>query len=107
MTETQLLALLGVILSLFFTGFPVVKDWFDALDSRAKVQVMAFCLLAIGVGVTGLSCADVISAVTCDQQNIVNFAMTSVVNAILAAAGNQATFLMTRVFNQKNEAGVG
>ena len=107
MTELQLTLILGTALSLIFTYFPGLKVWFDGLVAEQKAQVMAVGLLIVGASVTGLSCAGLISAVTCTQSSIFGFVTGSLLNAILASAPNQATYLLTKSFKKPVDSGVG
>jgi len=66
MSEIELSAILGVITSLLFSYFPVLRDKFDALEGDVKrlIQVGAGALVAVAI--FGLSCAAVLDAFTCD-----------------------------------------
>jgi hypothetical protein len=45
-----LIALSGVVVSLFLAYFPWVKDWFDGLDSRWKPLVNVGILVLVSAG---------------------------------------------------------
>ena len=57
MTSDQLSALAGVALSLAFSYFPGLREWFAGLDGVRKRLFMAAMLLAISGSVFALSCA--------------------------------------------------
>lgn len=105
--DIGLSVILGSALSVLFTFAPKLKDWFEALDSKSKSQVMAISLLIIGVAVTGLSCAGFITAVVCTQTGVWTFVTTTLLNAVLALNSNQATYLITKSFKTDKSVGVG
>jgi len=88
-----LASIVGVILSVFFSYFPKVRDWFAALAGDQKRLIMLGCLVIVAGALYGLNCAGWIQAegLTCDQAGAV-----TLVNAFVAAlVANQTTYLVT------------
>ena len=91
MTAGQLAAIAGVILSLLFSYVPRLSDWYAGLDGTHKRLVMLTLLVIAAGGVLGLSCGNVVVAVTCDKAGILGL-----VQALIAAIiANQSTFLIS------------
>lgn len=67
MDAALLASLAGILLSLLFSYVPKLSEWFAGLEGVYKRLIMAGLLIIVAIGVFGLSCAAVISAVTCDQ----------------------------------------
>jgi hypothetical protein len=91
-TPAVLAAILGAILSLFFSYFPKVRDWFAALVGDQKRLIMLVGLTVIALALYGLNCAAWIAAegLTCDQAGAV-----VLVNAWVAAiVANQTAYLL-------------
>lgn len=59
MTQNQIVAALGVVLSFVFEFIPGVREWFDGLETKAKVALLSGLTLAIAVGALALACAGV------------------------------------------------
>ena len=91
MTAEKLAVLAGIILSLLFSYIPGLSDWFGKLEGIQKRLVMLALLLVVAAGAFGLSCAQVITEVTCDQAG----AMGLVQAFIAAVIANQATYLIS------------
>lgn len=91
MSAELLSSLSGVFLSLSFSYVPGVKDSFDELSATGKRLVMLLLLLAMSLSAFGLSCAQWINYVTCDQRG----AQTAITAFIAALVANQATFLVS------------
>lgn len=82
----------GVVLSLSFTYLPGLKAWFDQLTSQGKSLVMLALLGIVAGSIFGLSCANVLGYVTCDNEGAYK-ALTIFINALVA---NQGAYLVTR-----------
>lgn len=84
--------LVGVALSLLFTYFPVVKDWFENLQPKYKPLVMLgvnFLVLAV---LFGASCASLVYVVPCTVDGGL-YMLRLLVQAMVA---NQVTYVFTR-----------
>lgn len=97
MTDVQLSALAGFVLSLFFSYTPGLKDKFDGLDTVTKRLVVAASLLVVALLAFGAACGGVAAdfglAVTCDKPGVIAL----FVNFVAALAANQATFVITKI----------
>ena len=89
-----LLGAVGVAMSLFFTYFPKVSDWYETQAPQRKALVMLGALLAAAVAVFALVCSDmgvlIGVTLTCDKAGAV--VLLSAFIKILA--GNQLAYLM-------------
>jgi hypothetical protein len=91
MSAELLASLAGILLSLLFSYIPKLSEWFAVLDGVYKRLIMAGLLVVVAGGAFGLSCAGVISAVTCDQPGAIGL-----IKAFLAALiANQSIFLIS------------
>lgn len=91
MDAALLASLAGILLSLLFSYVPKLSDWFAVLEGVYKRLIMAGLLLVVAGGAFGLSCASVISAVTCDQPGALGL-----VKAFIAALiANQSTYMIS------------
>jgi uncharacterized protein YacL len=91
MNADQLSAVAGIVLSLAFSYLPGVSDWFARLDSTVKRLIMAALLAVVAGAVYGLSCADVLTTITCNKPGALGL-----LNALIAALiANQATFTLS------------
>ncbi len=91
MNATELSAVAGVALSLAFSYIPGLSGWFDEKDPTSKRLIMAAVLLVAVAVIFGLSCANVITAASCDQPGVVGL-----VSALIAAlVANQATYTIS------------
>jgi hypothetical protein len=91
-TPAVLASIFGVILSLFFSYFPKVRDWFALLAGDRKRLIMLAGLTVIALAIYGLNCIAWIAAegLTCDQAGAV-----VLVNAWVAAiVANQTAYLL-------------
>ena len=97
MSNEQLSAFAGVLLSLAFSYIPGLKDKFDSLDTVMKRLIMAGSLLIVSAGILALACFDLASSlgftVVCDKTGV----LTVVTNFVFALMANQATFTLTNV----------
>lgn len=82
MTASQLTVFASVALSLLFSYVPGLKDRWDVLAPDAKRMYMLVMLLAVTLGIAGLSCANVISGVSCDKPGFIDLAWTFVLSVI-------------------------
>ncbi len=91
MTQEKLVALVGVVTSLVFSYFPVVKDWFDGqLPNVKRLLQVAVALVVSGV-VFGLGCAGIVEGFACTWDGALDAAWLLV--AFIVA--NQATYAVT------------
>lgn len=88
MTDNLLVGIAGILLSLLFGYVPGLSDWYNALDSVRKAQIMAALLLAAAVGVFLAGCYSPWQSVTCDEAGLWGL-VELLVTALVA---NQATF---------------
>lgn len=100
MSAELLASLAGVLLSLLFSYIPKLSEWFAVLDGVYKRLIMAGLLLIVASATFGLSCAGVISAVTCDQPGAIGL-----VTAFLAALiANQSIYTISPATNAVKRA---
>lgn len=105
MTELSLSILLGTVLSLVFTFFPVVKDWYEPLEAAKKAQIMAFALLIVGAGVATLSCGGYVQAIVCTKEGVTSFITGTLLNALIAIGPNQGMHQLTKSLKPQNGVG--
>ena len=96
MTQAQLALLVGGVLSLAFTFVPFLKDWFDKRTSSERAQVMAILIVAVGIAITALSCANILTDIPCTREGVKEFLLGAVVNSLFALSANQATHQITK-----------
>jgi uncharacterized protein YacL len=88
-TTPEMLALIaGVVLSLIFSYVPGLNTKFAALDPTYKRLIMLGILVLTAGAIFGLSCASVLTGVTCDQPGL----MQMVTILILAVIANQSAY---------------
>ena len=88
MTAEQLIVILGSVLALLFAYVPGFANWFNPLEATVKRLIMLGLLAVITSAIFGLSCAGILSAITCDQKGAVAL-VTAFIYAVIA---NQGTF---------------
>lgn len=89
--EGNLLAgIAGVLLSLGFGYVPGLSDWYNALDSVRKAQVMGVLLVVAALGAFAAGCYSPWNLATCDVAGF--WGLVELLIAALIA--NQATFLI-------------
>jgi hypothetical protein len=88
MTAEQLIVILGSVLAMLFAYIPGFANWFNPLEATIKRLIMLGLLAIITGAVFGLSCAGILSSVTCDQTGAVAL-VTAFIYAVIA---NQGTF---------------
>lgn len=91
----------GTVVSLIFSFAPGIKTWYAGLESDVKAQVMAFVLLFVAVGISLVSCFNLIAVVPCTKDDLVSFFVKTYVSATLALAANQGTYGLTKNFTNK------
>jgi undecaprenyl pyrophosphate phosphatase UppP len=89
MSYETLLIILGAVLSLLFSYVPGLASWFNPLDDTKKRLIMLVLLAVITGAVFGLSCAGIISAVTCDKPGAIGL-ITAFLFALMANQGTNA-----------------
>ena len=88
MTAVLLSSIVAIVLSLLFTYVPGLNTWYAGLTSTYKSLGMAVLLLLTAGAVFGLSCANVLAYVTCDQAGAIGMIKIF----IAALITNQATY---------------
>ena len=96
MSETELAAGAGVLLSLAFSYIPGLSTKFAALAPEKKRLIMLGLLALVAGGSFGLACAGLLSslagaAATCDRAGALGLVRTFV----LAAVFNQGAYLIS------------
>lgn len=91
MTTETISSTAAIVLSLLFSYFPWLSDWYARQDSQAKRLVMLAALFVVVAGAYTLSCFGQASHYTCDQPGV----WMAVRGFIAALIANQATFLIT------------
>jgi hypothetical protein len=94
-TPEMLALIAGVVLSLVFSYVPGLNVKFAALDPTYKRLIMLGLLVLTAGAVFGLSCASVLTGVTCDQPGL----MQLVTILILSVIANQSTFAISPLTN--------
>lgn len=56
MSAEQLAGVAGAAISIAFSFFPIVKDWYDGLSDGNKRLVMLGVVTVVGAGIYGLGC---------------------------------------------------
>jgi hypothetical protein len=90
MTPELLASIAAIVLSLFFSYVPGLNTWYAALTGVWKRVGMAVLMLFTAGAIFGLSCAQVLTYVTCDQAG----ALGLIKIFVAALVANQATFLI-------------
>ncbi len=96
MSEIQLSAFVGVLLSLVFSYIPGLNKWYEGLATDLKRAIMGGLLIVTSAAIFGLSCAglgpDLGVTVACSKAGGIEL-----LNVIIAAlVANQSAFLVTR-----------
>lgn len=91
MTAKQLTVMASAAISLICSYIPGVKDWYEALTGDYKRMLMGAAIVLVAAGAFGLSCAGILSDVTCSQ----NGAVELVTLVLLALSANQGMYLLT------------
>ncbi len=92
LTSNWLIYAAGVLLSLLFQYTPKLEAWYGVQEAKTKSLVMLGCLLAVALGIVGLSCSNLYPLVACTQGGI-----TAVAEAfVLALIANQATYSVSK-----------
>jgi hypothetical protein len=97
-TKELLAVAAGGLLSLLFSYFPFVKDWYDAQEPIRKAQVMLLALVVVAGLLFADGCFPQVNVfpasviVACTTQGGANLLML----VVLAAVGNQTTFGFTQ-----------
>jgi len=90
-TAEDLAAIAGVMLSLAFSYVPGLRNRYEPLDSVWKRVIMAALLLLVAVAIWFLSCAEIVSAVSCTREGILALARVFIV----ALIANQSAYLLS------------
>jgi len=96
MTAEQISAIAGVLLSLFFSYFPKVRDWFDALQPNQKRIVMLGIMAAVILALFGGSCVKLVNAFACTWIG----AGDALWLFVLCVIANQSAYAISPRFNR-------
>jgi hypothetical protein len=91
MDAALLASIAGILLSLLFSYVPKLSEKFATLEGVYKRLIMAGLILVVAGGAFGLSCAAIISAVTCDQPGALGL-LKAFIAALIA---NQSTYMIS------------
>ena len=91
MSEQVVSLAAGILLSLIFSYFPGVKEWFNGLSGDYKRLIMLGSLLLVSLGIFGLGCLGRYEGVTCDVDGLWQVGEVF----LLAAIANQSTYTLT------------
>lgn len=89
MTETELSAAAGILLSLVFSYTPKLKDWFSAKDPTTKRLIMLLLLAVVTAGALLYKCG--VADAVCITANWHDYAVA----LVAAAITNQTTYQLT------------
>lgn len=92
MNAEVLSSISGIVLSLAFSYIPGLRRWFDTLDREYKQMLMGVLLFVVSASIFALSCANIISYVTCTKEGLLGLVSTF----ISALVANQSTYLITK-----------
>jgi hypothetical protein len=87
-TPDALALIAGVVLTLIFSYVPGLATWFAAKDSTFKRLFMLGLLVLTALAIFGLSCASVLTGVTCDKPG----ALQMITIFVLAVIANQSAY---------------
>lgn len=90
MSANELAVYAGIVLSLLLAYAPKLREWYDAKSGAEKAQIMGGLLVAVALGVFGLSCAKVYLLVECSAQG----AQELFGYLVAALIANQSTFMI-------------
>lgn len=91
MSAEQLAAISGLILSLAFSYVPGLSDWYAPLDPTKKRLIMFALLVVVTAGAFGLSCGNVLTAVTCDKSGALGLLDAFIAALVL----NQSAYMLS------------
>ena len=66
MTAEQFAAITGIVTSLIFSYFPIIKDWFEGQAPNVKRLMQVAVAFIVSWAIYGLNCAGVLTGMTCD-----------------------------------------
>ncbi len=92
MSDVNLAALAGILISLVFNYVPGASTWYEKLDNKAKSLWMLFFLLAACIVLLMASCLGFSSQVACSVEGVKSLVPMFVV----AMIANQSTYLITK-----------
>jgi hypothetical protein len=87
-TPDALALIVGVVLTLAFSYFPGLNTWFAAKEPTFKRLFMLIILALTALAIFGLSCASVVTGVTCDKPGVLQM----ITIFILAVIANQSAY---------------
>lgn len=61
------MAILGVLLSLFWQYFPKVREWYTLQPDNNQRLIMLGCLVVLDCALFGLVCANIFTGVACTK----------------------------------------
>jgi hypothetical protein len=91
MSIEELTALCGVVTSLIFSYFPIVRDWFDAQEPNVKRLLQVAVAVVVSGAVFGLSCAGILGGFSCDWPG----ALDAVRLIVIFVVANQTAYAVT------------
>jgi hypothetical protein len=89
MKPELLASIAGLILSLLFSYAPKFATWYNPLDGTKKRLIMLGLLVVVALGTFGLSCANIVKGVTCDQPGVLQL-VSAFIFAVMANQGTNA-----------------
>lgn len=92
MNQETLSFIAGSIVSLTWSYFPSVKNWYDQKTKDWKSIINITTLALVALGVFGLSCAGVSGLVECSKDGLISLGKSFA----LALMGNQTTYGATK-----------
>jgi len=99
--EQLVLAVAGALISLFWSFFPIVRQWFQGLSDQHKALLNLGVVLLAAALIAGSSCLDLWVAMSCDQSGF----MTLGEAVLVVLLGNQITFGATKSLRPGIERG--
>lgn len=92
MTLEELVALVGIVVSLLFSYFPGIQQWFEPLPSNTKRLLQVAVAVVVSGAVFGLGCAGLAQGFACS----VDGAIAAVRLLVVFIVTNQAAYAITK-----------
>lgn len=90
MTSEQLVVVVAAIFAVLFAYIPGLASWYEPLDATRKRLIMLGLMVVVVAAVFGLSCANILTNVTCDKAGVMTL-LNALIYAIIA---NQGTYMI-------------
>lgn len=87
------LVLVSALLSIIFEWAPGLSDWYEMLSTKRKQFIMAVLILVVSLGMMWYQCQ--YNAV-CPENGWQATIESLVITALISAAANQSTWLLTK-----------